>query len=96
MLLLSATLTATDTVSILSLIKRKKFPKIHSIILGEGLLNDAVAIILFKISLRSSDPVMNNVVGMQAAGFLWEFLSVTLMSVFFGCATGYAFIQLVS
>lgn len=93
--MLSATLTATDTVSILSLIKRKKFPKIHSIILGEGLLNDAVAIILFKISLRSSNPVVSGIVGIQAAGFFWEFVSVTLMSVLFGCVTGYMFIQLV-
>lgn len=52
LLLLSATLTATDTVSVLSLIKKKKFPKVHSIIFGEGLLNDSVAIILFKMTLN--------------------------------------------
>ena len=46
-MLLSATLTATDTVSLLSLIKKNQFPKIHSIIFGEGVLNDSVAIILF-------------------------------------------------
>ena len=50
LLLLSATLTATDTVTVLNFIKRKKFPKVHSIIFGEGLLNDSVALILVKLT----------------------------------------------
>ena len=47
-LLLAATLTATDTVAVLNIIKERQYPKLHSIIFGEGIFNDAVAILLFK------------------------------------------------
>lgn len=45
----SATISATDSVAALTLIKAQDFPKIFSIIFGEGMVNDAVAIILFKV-----------------------------------------------
>lgn len=45
----SATISATDSVAALTLIKSSEFPKIFSIIFGEGMVNDAVAIILFKV-----------------------------------------------
>lgn len=45
----SATICATDSVAALTLISPKKFPKLFSIIFGEGMVNDAVAIILFKV-----------------------------------------------
>lgn len=45
----SATISATDSVAALTLIKATEFPKIFSIIFGEGMVNDAVAIILFKV-----------------------------------------------
>ncbi len=53
-LMLSATLTATDTISVLTLIKKKRFPRVHSIIFGEGIVNDSVALILYHISSRMS------------------------------------------
>lgn len=86
MLLLSATLTATDTISVLSLIKKKKFPKVHSIIFGEGILNDSVAIIFYHISskMKSLKEEINmfNVEGMLA--FLYEFVLVSIVSVLIG------------
>jgi NhaP-type Na+/H+ or K+/H+ antiporter len=36
-------------VASLTLLKASEFPKLFSIIFGEGLVNDAVAIILFKV-----------------------------------------------
>lgn len=45
----SATICATDSVAALTLIKANEFPKMFSIIFGEGMVNDAVAIILFKV-----------------------------------------------
>lgn len=45
----SATISATDSVAALTLIDSIKFPKMFSIIFGEGMVNDAVAIILFKV-----------------------------------------------
>jgi|694.fasta_scaffold82083_3 hypothetical protein len=49
----SATISATDSVAALTLIKASEFPKIFSIIFGEGMVNDAVAIILFKVVGKS-------------------------------------------
>lgn len=45
----SATISATDSVAALTLIKPSEYPKLFSIIFGEGMVNDAVAIILFKV-----------------------------------------------
>ena len=45
---LAAALTATDTVGVQTLIKEKDFPNLYSIIFGEGIINDAVAILLFQ------------------------------------------------
>lgn len=47
-LLYSATICATDSVAALTMIKADKYPKLFSIVFGEGMVNDAVAIILFR------------------------------------------------
>jgi len=46
-LLLASVLCATDTVAALSIVKEKPFPTLNSILFGEGVVNDAVAILLF-------------------------------------------------
>lgn len=46
-MLMSAVLCATDTVAAMSLIKPEKFPVLNAVLFGEGIINDAVAIILF-------------------------------------------------
>jgi len=46
-LLLAAVLCATDTVAALTIVKEKSFPTLNSILFGEGVVNDAVAILLF-------------------------------------------------
>ena len=45
----SATICASDSVAALTMIKSKEYPKLFSIVFGEGMVNDAVAIILFKV-----------------------------------------------
>lgn len=47
----SATMCASDAIAALTLINSVTYPKLFSIVFGEGLLNDAVAIILFDVSL---------------------------------------------
>jgi NhaP-type Na+/H+ or K+/H+ antiporter len=49
MIKFSATISATDSVAALTLIKPSEHPKLFSVIFGEGMVNDAVAIILFKV-----------------------------------------------
>ena len=46
-MLMSAVLCATDTVAAMSLIKPEKFPVLNAVLFGEGIINDAVAIILY-------------------------------------------------
>lgn len=47
-MLYSATICATDSVAALTLISSDKHPKLFSVVFGEGMINDAVSIILFK------------------------------------------------
>jgi len=48
-LLFSSVITATDTVSALTFVKETTEPKLFAIMLGEGIVNDAVCIVLYKI-----------------------------------------------
>ena len=47
MMKFSATICATDSVAGLTMIKPDKYPKLFSVVFGEGMINDAVAIIIF-------------------------------------------------
>ncbi|EWS72871.1 sodium/hydrogen exchanger family protein (macronuclear) [Tetrahymena thermophila SB210] len=44
----SATMCSSDTIAALALISSKTYPKLFSVVVGEGLLNDAVSLILFN------------------------------------------------
>lgn len=44
--LLCAMLCSSDIIAAVSLVKYKEYPKVFSILLGEGLWNDAVAVVL--------------------------------------------------
>lgn len=47
-LLLASVLCATDTVAALTIVKEKNYPTLNSILFGEGVVNDAVSILLFR------------------------------------------------
>ena len=46
--MLAAILCATDSVAALTIVKRRDHPKLNSILFGEGVINDAVSILLFR------------------------------------------------
>jgi NhaP-type Na+/H+ or K+/H+ antiporter len=48
-LLFSSIIIATDTVSALTFVKEESNPKLFSILFGEGVLNDAVCIVIYRI-----------------------------------------------
>lgn len=48
-LVFSALITATDTISALTFIDEGKDPKLFSLLFGEGVLNDAMCIVLFQL-----------------------------------------------
>lgn len=47
---LSAILVSTDTIAAVSIVKASQFPTLNAILLGEGIVNDAIAIVLYRIS----------------------------------------------
>ncbi len=46
-MIFGATMCASDSVAALTMIKADKYPKLFSVVFGEGMINDAVAIIIF-------------------------------------------------
>lgn len=50
-LLFASVISATDTLAALAFIKEESEPKLFSILFGEGIFNDAVSIVLYKIIL---------------------------------------------
>eukprot|EP01038_Epipyxis_sp_PR26KG_P007187 gene7187-9800_t len=55
-LVLAAVLSGTDEVSAMSLVRISDYPRLGALIFGEGVLNDALSIVLFKAIL----PIYNN------------------------------------
>jgi sodium/hydrogen exchanger-like protein 6/7/sodium/hydrogen exchanger 8 len=47
-LLMSSLLCSTDVIAAVSMLSPKKTPKLFSLVFGEGIVNDAVSIILFN------------------------------------------------
>jgi sodium/hydrogen exchanger-like protein 6/7 len=83
--LVAAIFSATDSVSALSIINPKKFPTLYSILAGEGIINDGMAIVIFKIV----EYVNESGAETNAAGFIiLEFLQLTLGSAAVGILLG--------
>lgn len=52
-MILAAVLSGTDEVSALSLMPMREFPRLGALIFGEGVLNDAISIVLFHVLVSS-------------------------------------------
>ena len=82
-LLFASVIASTDTVAAMTFIKENEMPKLFSILFGEGVLNDAVCIVLYRILLKFDfeNSVFN----------FWTILSIVgsfLMMFFFSCFLG--------
>jgi sodium/hydrogen exchanger-like protein 6/7 len=76
-----ATLSATDPVTILAIFNTYKVdPKLYTIIFGESILNDAVAIVLFETAQRYNEGAAGGTLGFVS---LLEGIGIFL-AVFFG------------
>lgn len=85
-----ATLSATDPVTILAIFNLYKVePKLYTIIFGESILNDAIAIVLFETAQRYKDGGAAGNLGIvslfEAIGF---FLLVFFTSLMIGVVVG--------
>ncbi|KAK7531430.1 CPA1 family monovalent cation:H+ antiporter [Phyllosticta citribraziliensis] len=77
---LGATLSATDPVTILAIFNTYKVdPKLYTVIFGESILNDAIAIVLFETAQRYKDTDKGNLTFVT----LFESIGIFLL-VFFG------------
>ena len=82
-LLFASVIASTDTVAAMTFIKEDQMPKLFSILFGEGVLNDAVCIVLYRILL--SFDFENSLFN------FWTILSIVgsfLMMFFFSCFLG--------
>lgn len=87
-----ATLSATDPVTILAIFTTYKVdPKLYTIIFGESILNDAIAIVLFQTAQKYNDPNIGTLTPFsffESIGiFLMVFFGSLIIGVFIGLAT---------
>ncbi|TDL60851.1 sodium:proton antiporter [Rhodococcus qingshengii] len=92
----AALMSATDPVSVISIFKSVGVNKrLASVIEGESLFNDGLAVVLFKISAFYLLTYLD--LGVVGAGYgLWEFIKVISLGLIIGGALGYGFSKLTS
>jgi monovalent cation:H+ antiporter, CPA1 family len=90
----AALMSATDPVSVISIFKSVGVNKrLATVIEGESLFNDGLAVVLFKISAFYLLTYLD--LGVVGVGYgLWEFIKVISLGLIIGGALGYAFSQL--
>ncbi|OAH58717.1 sodium:proton antiporter [Domibacillus aminovorans] len=90
----AALMSATDPVSVLSIFKSVGAPKkLATVIEGESLFNDGLAVVLFNISAFYLLTYLD--LGIEGAGYgLWEFIKVISLGLIVGGALGYGFSKL--
>jgi solute carrier family 9 (sodium/hydrogen exchanger), member 6/7 len=84
-----ATLSATDPVTILAIFNLYKVePKLYTVIFGESILNDAIAIVLFETAQRYKAGEVGNLGIVSLFEAIGIFLLVFFGSVFIGILVG--------
>jgi monovalent cation:H+ antiporter, CPA1 family len=87
----AALMSATDPVSVLSIFKSLGVNKrLATVIEGESLFNDGLAVVLFKISAFYLLTYIE--LGVEGAGYgIWEFVKVISLGLIIGGSLGYGF-----
>ena len=83
-LLLASVLSATDTVAAITVVKESKYPRLHSVLFGEGVLNDAVSIVLYR-TVEFVGDTFGTVEGFKMA---FSFVITSALSIAIGTGTG--------
>ena len=83
----ASVLCATDTVAALAIVREAEFPTLNSILFGEGVVNDAVSILLFQAvettieDSSTGDPDDFEITGEQIGLTIWRFLYLSFLSI---------------
>ena len=86
-----ATLSATDPITILAIFNTYKVdPKLYTIIFGESILNDAIAIVLFETAQKYRNADVGNLTPLSFFESIGVFLFVFTVSLVIGLLIGLA------
>jgi NhaP-type Na+/H+ or K+/H+ antiporter len=86
-MLMCSLLCSSDVIAAISLISYDKQPKLFSIVFGEGIMNDAVSIILFNTVHKYTSS--NSVVDVHTPGkIIFSFIGLAINSLFIGTLFG--------
>lgn len=86
-----ATLSATDPVTILAIFNLYKVePKLYTVIFGESILNDAIAIVLFETAQKYADSEAGSLTALNLLEAIGVFLLVFFGSMLIGVVVGIA------
>ena len=85
-LMMCALLCSTDVIAAISMVDYSEQPKLFSLLFGEGVVNDAVTIVIFNSVLKLKDEEINASTGFNIIldFFLLSFLSLTIGMIFGG------------
>jgi len=84
-MLFGSVLSASDTVAAISVISEEEAPVMRGILLGEGVINDAVAIILFQSALRLN---LDTLSASSAGTYLLDIGYICISSILVGLIFG--------
>ncbi|XP_044484830.1 sodium/hydrogen exchanger 2-like isoform X2 [Mangifera indica] len=89
-LAIGAIFAATDSVCTLQVLNQDETPLLYSLVFGEGVVNDATSVVLFK-AIQSFDLSHNNSsIALQFLGnFMYLFIASTMLGVLVGLLSAY-------
>ena len=93
-LLFASVISATDTIAALTFIHEETEPKLFAILFGEGVINDAVCIVLYRILsefTKSGKPFTSSTPLMMFGKFLTLTIFSFLIGLVCGCLCAYLF-----
>uniref|UniRef100_A0A0D9WPS6 Cation/H+ exchanger transmembrane domain-containing protein n=1 Tax=Leersia perrieri TaxID=77586 RepID=A0A0D9WPS6_9ORYZ len=90
-LALGAIFSSTDTVCTLQVISQDETPRLYSLVFGEGVVNDATAVVLFNAIKNIDITQLKGGVALKViSDFLYLFFTSTVLGVTIGLSTAYA------
>ncbi|OIW18462.1 hypothetical protein TanjilG_13214 [Lupinus angustifolius] len=94
-LAIGAIFSATDSVCTLQVLNQDETPLLYSLVFGEGVVNDATSVVLFKAIQNFDLSNIDSTTALQLIGnFLYLFVASTVLGIFAGLLSAYIIKQL--